>query len=220
MKKFTLIELLVVIAIIAIIAAMLLPALNTARSKAHRAHCLSNLKQIGTGMHIYADSYDGFILSNNLYYYNGMPNYAYPYFLHKSHLIKFMNAGGITRNMLFCPEARQESLMNTDINWAKNELKISYAIFGNIEPNYIAKVHIPRKLNTANPNDVMAADAACGAAPAITLMCHTQKGILAGVNRVFADGYANWLVRDQIDLTKFIQSAGGAPQTRWYAWSK
>jgi prepilin-type N-terminal cleavage/methylation domain-containing protein/prepilin-type processing-associated H-X9-DG protein len=57
-RGFTLIELLVVVAIIAILAAVLFPVFAQAREKARQISCLSNLKQLGVGLQLYAEDYD------------------------------------------------------------------------------------------------------------------------------------------------------------------
>jgi prepilin-type N-terminal cleavage/methylation domain-containing protein len=62
-RAFTLIELLVVIAIIAILAAMLLPALSSAKSKAQKIACMSNIKQLGLAWIMYNGENNGHIPS-------------------------------------------------------------------------------------------------------------------------------------------------------------
>ena len=58
-RAFTLIELLVVIAIISVLAAILFPVFASAKASAKQSACLSNMRQISTGMQLYlSDSED------------------------------------------------------------------------------------------------------------------------------------------------------------------
>jgi len=61
-RGFTLIELLVVIAIIAILAAILFPVFAQARESARATSCLSNQRQIGSAVMMYAQDHDEQVL--------------------------------------------------------------------------------------------------------------------------------------------------------------
>jgi prepilin-type N-terminal cleavage/methylation domain-containing protein len=59
-RGFTFVELLIVIGIIAVLIGILLPTLARARAQANRAACLSNIRQLGTGILMYCNESDGY----------------------------------------------------------------------------------------------------------------------------------------------------------------
>ena len=66
---FTLIELLTVIAIIGILAAIIIPTVGAVREKAKSVRCVSNLRQIGVGIRLFANDNKGAVVS-----YRGVPS--------------------------------------------------------------------------------------------------------------------------------------------------
>jgi len=99
---FTLIELLVVISIVALLVALLLPALSKARESAQIAMCLSNLRQIGIGLHIYSTGYDEHLPPFDQ---NGKP---------PSNIIKPFNGNTMGLGLLITEELVSEELLRND----------------------------------------------------------------------------------------------------------
>lgn len=66
-KGFTLIELLVVIGIIALLAAIMMPSLRAARESARGAACVSNEKNIGMALAVYAQDGRGYLPASYSY---------------------------------------------------------------------------------------------------------------------------------------------------------
>lgn len=100
-KGFTLIELLVVIAIIAILAAILFPIFARAKEKAKQTTCLSNLKQIGMCIKMYANDNNG----RNV---PGFDNYSYgPVTNDNDHRwwVDFLYKYNRNKRIYYCPSA-------------------------------------------------------------------------------------------------------------------
>jgi prepilin-type processing-associated H-X9-DG protein len=73
------VELLVVIGIIAVLVGIILPALSRAREASYTTQCLSNLRQVGLYLNLYANENKGFLPPQSPTFIRAMPGVTYEY---------------------------------------------------------------------------------------------------------------------------------------------
>jgi len=196
------IELLVVMAILAVLTGILLPVIANSREQARRRACMSNLRQIGLALAMYASNHDGLIpptespneVSRATHHiWDGTlnpPRYLGLGYLHE----KF--GYGVSPQMYYCPSGHGLCTMDWHRHsyscWEKTGASYADAICGTAYVYRETCAGADRVLGQNSNTPAMVMDfqiAANSVDPENVGYCH----MLAGVNVLFYDGSVNWV---------------------------
>ncbi|NLX04099.1 MAG: DUF1559 domain-containing protein [Phycisphaerae bacterium] len=134
-KSFTLIELLVVVAIVAVLVSILLPALSVAREKGRQVSCLSNLKQIGVMLFLYADDHSGWsIMAQPEPRFSG--DWEFGGYHETLENLKYLT----NRGTFFCPSAKDVGFRTSNVSYGINYWTFGYNPSPDISPNRPVKL--------------------------------------------------------------------------------
>ncbi|MCK4245129.1 MAG: DUF1559 domain-containing protein, partial [Candidatus Omnitrophica bacterium] len=168
-----------------ILAAMLLPVLARAREQARRSVCISNLKQIGLGMHMYAQDYNEWFPTSG----GGAHAVAYSFRC----LARYVTAP----KTFICPSAADtaadsvDELTGTSVSYAYN-----YGLSEQTSTDNVLVIDQPDEGAESNTQ-----------VKALTpdLQTTSNHG-RAGVNALYVDGHVKWV---ESTSTFNIPTSGG-----------
>jgi len=213
---FTLIELLVVIAIIAILAAILFPVFARAKESARRTKCLSNLRQLGTALSMYANDNKDFYPPARLAHwpFGDWNESSYSDYSHRMGL-RALNAYVTDYHVFTCPS---NNFFKTPPYWQPGAYWSGYCYWGNYLRAPLTEDDVATRAGY-NPQTLLMSDivitGASGAASSaddIGWNSHSPKDTVGG-NILYNDFHVKWKFFAQM---KPLFTITGPPSVTFY----
>ena len=121
-KYFTIIELAVIILIMSIVFSMLMPALNKSILAAQQISCMTNIKQLSVGHHLYAEDQDDFFPP----VFSNWPNLSRKWWTHDDIVTPYI---GKNVTEIKCPSSETETNSHYGISIHSWAVKGSWSIW-------------------------------------------------------------------------------------------